>query len=432
MENTWFSGLRCLCDRRQVESPRVLGYSRSLDRTVGNQMNATLLAVFILGQANAEPRLVLHTTDERLVPGVVERLDASGILIVGHPVVAGAEVVALRRLNIATPPWPREAHLLLANGDRIVGKPLGIEGSFLIFRADGNRTESERLRFPLTTCSILWLRSPDTVERQSLLEGERADDQVIFRNGDVLAGVLTAIDPIRGEFIVETGGMKRNTSVGKIAAIAFSTKLARVRKPTGLYWHLVLTNGTRLTLTTATIDKGVLRGQTMYKNPVQIALADVAALDAYQGKAVYLSDLKPTRYDYRSYQGEKREWTADRALDGRELQLQSPSGSIHFDKGLATHGECGITYSLDCKYRRFECHLGIDPRLGKRGSASVRILVDGKETKVNDGKQLTLASGMMPLRVDVLNAKELKLIVEWGDGGNVGDCVNWCDARLIP
>lgn len=395
-------------------------------------MNATLLTVFILGQANAEPRFVLHTTDERLVPGIVEQMDASGVVIVGIPAVAVAEVVALRRLDIATPPWPRDAHLLLANGDRIVGKPLGIEGSFLIFRADGNRTASERLRFPLTTCSILWLRSPDTVERQSLLAGERADDQVIFRNGDVLAGVLTAIDPIKSEFIVETGGMKRSTSVGKIAAIAFSTKLARVRKPTGLYWHLVLSNGTRLTLTTATIDKGELRGQTMYKDAVQFALADVAALDAYQGKAVYLSDLKPTRYDYRSYQGEKHVWTADRSLDGRELQLQSPSGSVHFDKGLATRSECSLTYALDGKYRRFECHLGIDPRLGKRGSAIVRILVDGKESKINDGKQLTLASGMLPIRVDVSNARELKLMVEWGDGGIVGDYVNWCDARLIP
>lgn len=399
-------------------------------------MTALLLACLLPGQAPNQSRFTLHSTVDSAVAGIVEKMDASGaVTIVGRPTIAGTDVIALRSLDGLVPALPRDPHLVLANGDRIVGKPIGIDGSFLLFRAEGNRAEGERLRFPLTSSSILWLRSPDTVDREriySLLEGERADDHVILRNGDVLAGVVTGLDSTKSELTLEVNGAKRNSALDKVAAIAFSTRLARVRRPAGAYWRLVLANGTRLTLIAAMIEKGELRGQTMYKDLIQIPLADLSALDVYQGKAVYLSDLKPTNYDYRAYQGEMHPWAADRSLSGAELQLQSAAGITTFDKGIATHGECSLTWPLDGKYRLFECQVGLDPRTGKRGSAIVRVQVDGRDIPVNGGKALTLTNGIISLRAEVSKGKELKLIVEWGEGGNVGDCVNWGDARLIP
>ena len=82
-------------------------------------------------------------------------------------------------------------------------------------------------------------------------------------------------------------------------------------------------------------------------------------------------------------------------------------------------------------YRRFECVAGLDAELGKRGNADLLVLVDGKEQKISDGKPRTLASGPLHVRVDVKGAKTLTLMVKWAEGGNVGDHVDWCDARLI-
>jgi NPCBM/NEW2 domain len=398
-------------------------------------MSALWLSFLLAGQSASEPRFALHSVHDSVVPGIVETMDASGaITIVGHRAVPGADVIALRRLDGLRPGFPREPQLVLANGDRILGKPIAIEGSFLILRADGNRADGERLRFPLTSSSILWLRSPATVDRERLhgqLQGERGDDQIILQNGDVLAGVLTGIDSAKGELIFEVNGAKRSLLIAKVAAVAFSTKLARPRRPTGPYWLAVTSNGTRMTLVSATIERGMLRGRTMYKDPVQFALSDLTALDVYQGKAEYLSDLKPAKYEYRTWQGETHSWFADRSLHGSELQLQSAAGITTFDKGIATHGACSLTYELDGKYQRLDCQIGLDPRLGMRGNAIVRVLVDGREFKVNDGKPLTLATGIVPIRVDASKARELKLVVEWGDGGNVADVINWGDARLI-
>ena len=42
-----------------------------------------------------------------------------------------------------------------------------------------------------------------------------------------------------------------------------------------------------------------------------------------------------------------------------------------------------------------------------------------------------MRGGPLPVRVDVTGAKELTLAVEFGQGGDVEDHVNWADARLI-
>ena len=42
-----------------------------------------------------------------------------------------------------------------------------------------------------------------------------------------------------------------------------------------------------------------------------------------------------------------------------------------------------------------------------------------------------VANGPARIEVDLKRCRELTLVVKWGDGGNVGDYVNWGDARLI-
>ena len=61
----------------------------------------------------------------------------------------------------------------------------------------------------------------------------------------------------------------------------------------------------------------------------------------------------------------------------------------------------------------------------------LRVLVDGKERDLGFKGELTWRTGPLRLRLDVSKAKELTLGVDFGAGGDVGDHVNWADARLI-
>ena len=153
----------------------------------------------------------------------------------------------------------------------------------------------------------------------------------------------------------------------------------------------------------------------------------MVALDVLQGKATYLSDLKPRKATAEGYNGVAWPWAADRTVKGNPLRL----GAQTFDKGLGTHPRTTLVYDLGGKYRRFEALVGLDPVTGRRGAAEVRVLVDGKRGAWSRATGLTAGTDRDAVAVDVTKAKELTLVVDYGPGGDVQADVNWADARLI-
>jgi len=404
-----------------------------------------LAVIFALAAPNQAPapRFEIHTASDKLLVGSIQQMEADGTLILqDNGNVADKNPVSIRRLSEPLPAPPSSAYLALNNGDLISGSRIGLNESRLLIRADsvrrtGAENNDDSLRIPLTAAAYYWARSGDGIDRSryasSLFAQTRANDQVLLRNGDVVSGNITGLEfrNGEGEMQIDNGKERSAIAVGKVVVIAFGNKLARARKAIGPYARAVLLNGTRLSLTAPTIRDGVLSATTLYRDPVQIPLSGLAALDIYQGPADYLSDLKPAKYQYRSYQGEQYDWAADRNLEGHPLQLKTPIGVQTYDKGVAVHGECTLSYDLAGQYTRFESVVGLDARLGTRGSVELQALVDGKLQKIGNDKPLTVDNGPWHIKVDVNGAKELTLKILWGDGGNVGDYVNWCDARLI-
>jgi len=406
-------------------------------------MTPTFLLNCLIGFATAAngPEFELHAVEGELRVGPLQRIDRDGsILLSQGPALAGDQLVSLKRLGRPLPAWPRTAHAVLHGGDRIVGQPVEVDGPILqfqpaSFKRMGDANEEETIRLPLTSLAFLWLLSPQLLDGDryaAVLGDTRMQDAVILRNGDVLTGSVISISAKKKEVTLENGTAMRSIDWKQVVGIAFSTQLARTRKPVNRYAHAVLQNGDRLTLQDVEARDGVLSGATLYRDRVAIPLIELAALDIYQGKAVYLSDLKPLDYQYRTDSGEQYSWSADRSLDRRELQIKSPIGAQSFDKGIALHGACKMRYALDQKYQRFEAIVGLDPILGKKGSVDIHIEVDGKVTKMGSRERLTGEAGPWRVNVDVSGGKEMTIVIDWGEGGAVGDVVNWGDARLIP
>jgi hypothetical protein len=116
----------------------------------------------------------------------------------------------------------------------------------------------------------------------------------------------------------------------------------------------------------------------------------------------------------------------DAAATGQPLRL---AGSA-YEKGLGTHAACQVAYKLDGLYQRFDALVGID-ELSRRGKAKVAIDLDGKRIDLFEGKELTIDTAPIPIRVDVTKARMLTLIVETGSFGDVQANVSWANARLI-
>jgi hypothetical protein len=383
------------------------------------------------------PVFVARTASGGLVRGSWRELKTDWSVRLGEgdgTPVAGAEVLTVRRADAPLPPFPIDDHLLLANGDRLPYTSLRLVGEKFHLR-HAHLQGGQEATLPLAAVTLLWRIAPDrTLDaqrlRRRLAGGTRTRDTVCLRNGDVVAGVLTGLDKEKVE--VEVDKKRVVVSMSKVAYIAFNTELADPLRPKGAYARLILTgtppsSGGRLSLTSASADGITLAGTTVFGARLSVPLAEVAALDLYQGCSVYLSDLKPSQYEHRAYLDAK--WPF--AVDGNVAEHDLLLGGSTYDKGIGLHSHSRLTYRLSGGYRRFEALVGLDDQDGRRGSVRIRVLADGQPRDLGADREVTTRSGPLPVGINVEGVRELTLEVEFGRDGDVQDVVDWIDARLV-
>jgi hypothetical protein len=348
--------------------------------------------------------------------------------------VAAGDLVSLRRPGTGLPLFPDGAQLILTNGDRIPAEDVRLSGERVRFRHP-DLNDGQETSLPLAQLAVYWRGAPGGAGaeeiRRRLSSATRTRDAVLLQNGDTVEGSLNGIDA-RG---VEVEAAKKPVTLDmkRIAAVAMGSELADRTRPRGTCARLVLTtkgrpDGTRLLLAKATCaDGATLTGTTAFGATVRVPLERVAALDIFQGKAVYLSDLKPARYESEPFLDVRWPLAVDACASGRELRLADGV----YDKGLGTHPRARITYRLDGAYKRFEAVVGLDPRSGRDGGARVGVLADGKPLDLGPGQDLGARSAPLAISADVAGVKELTLVVDFGRRGDVQAHVNWVDARLV-
>jgi hypothetical protein len=402
--------------------------------------NPALLAAQPQAGKEPPPAFALTTTAGQTLLGTWATLGADGAVeLAGDQAtqVKAGEWLTLRRSKAPLPPPPRGPHLVLTTGDRI---PLADKAEVKIVGnqlrcqvADSLRAKNGTLEFPLSRVMLIWLGGPGDVEDpvqllRQLLAGSRPKDLVLMRNGDKVAGNVQALDSASA-CTAEVGKKQVELPWADIGVIAFSTELLAVKPPAGLYYHLVLADGTRLSVLSPSLAKGaaVLAFKTLFGTPVDVPVKHIIALDVRQGAAVYLSDLKARKFEHTPFVGTSWPLVLDGSVAGGELRL---AGST-FDKGLGMHAQSRVVYDLDGQYRWLEALVGLDPEHGKKGRVHIRVLVDGKEKDIGWKKELTASDGPLAIRVDVAKGRELTLEVLFGSLGDVQAHVNWADARLV-
>lgn len=389
---------------------------------------------------DSAPSFALVTAEGSKVRGPLRQVgEGWDVVLDGKPPIriAGVNVISLRRVDLPLPPPPSGPQVILANGDRLRGVAQDLKGERLTFQAVLDDplfgTARPELALPLPAIAVLWLEAPagdvdaDRLPRL-LLAQKRTRDIIKLRNGDSVEGTLTGLD--QAGFHVEVNEKEVIVERKKVAYVAFNTELMRPPRTKNVYAHLVLANGSRLSVASGRTKGNAILAKMLGGPEVQLPIDQVAGLDLRQGRAVYLSDLKPAAY-------QESPWTpsltwpyvADGNVNGREIRV----GRDCYDKGLGMHTASRLTYSLDGKYRHFEAVVGLDAKDGREGVVRVRILVDGKPRDFGWDKDLTFRDGPRSIRIDIKGAKELTLVVERGGGGlaEKQGCVNWADARLI-
>lgn len=400
-------------------------------------------------QESATPLFDLCTAEGLVASGQLAQVREDWSISLGGKKalqVSGRDLVSLRQARMPLPPAPRGERVVLTNGDQLPGTALELRGERIRFKAQLG-TEQE-LALSLSTISLFWFSPPltggspheegggalpasDGMDdgdglRQRLLAPRRKTDLVLLRNGDLVEGTLTALDTATIR-LDDAGGKGVPIARDKVAALALNTELARSPRTKGTYARLVLANGGRLSLSSARADGNELIGKSLFGATIRVPIQQIVALDLRQGRATYLSDLKPRRYEHTPYLGVRWPYTLDTSVAGNELRV----GGSTYDKGIGMHSQSRLTFDLGGGYQWFEAWVGLDERTGKEGSVGVGVLVDGKPIDLGAAKELTGRDKPLPIRVRVAGARELTLVVLFGRHGDVQDHVDWADARLI-
>jgi hypothetical protein len=346
--------------------------------------------------------------------------------------------LTLRLSKTPLPPHPRGPQVVLTTGDRI---PLADKSAIKIvdnqlhFQPHASLRAKRKgvLEVPLSRVVLVWLGGPDGVEEpaallRQLLRGSRKKDLVLLRNGDKVDGNVVALDSA-SSCCVDVAKKQIDVPWANVGAVAFSTELLAGKPPAAVYYHLVLASGGRLSVQSPSLPKGAqaLAATTLFGGEFEVPVDQIVGLHVYHGAAVYLSELKPRKFEHTPYVGTAWPLVVDGSVSGGELCL---AGST-FDRGLGMHAESKVNYDLDGKYQWFEALVGLDPEHGKKGRVRIRIVVDGKPKDFGWNKELTASDGALPVRLDVRGGRELTLEVLFGGFGDVQAHVNWVDARLI-
>ena len=118
----------------------------------------------------------------------------------------------------------------------------------------------------------------------------------------------------------------------------------------------------------------------------------------------------------------------DKSVSGREIVLNGKK----YRKGLGTHADSELVYSLKGKWKRFQATIGINDCAGKgrvgRASAVFELVGDGQ--KLYSSGRMFGRGTPKQVNVNIEGVKTLKLITKNSGDGKVADHTDWAEARL--
>ncbi|MBN2578479.1 MAG: NPCBM/NEW2 domain-containing protein [Pirellulales bacterium] len=322
-----------------------------------------------------------------------------------------------------TCPEPRRGPVLvLTDGGLLPAEVLAAD-------KDALQAESDRfgpLAIPLEMLAGVMFQLPNSAAgRDALLErilhASGDADRLVLENGDALSGAWEALHRNAVQWKSEVG--VTDVELARISAVSFNPALRRKPAPHPLAWA-GWDDGSRLLVDQIRIENGAVQ-VTVFGQTWKTALTRLVFLQALSGRAVYLSDCKPGTYRFTPYLSIRWPYQNDRNVDGGLLRND---GRLYL-KGLGVHSAAQLSYPLEGKYQKFQAELAVDDSTDGGGSVRFHVLVDGHEkfaSEIVHGRQPPT-----PVSVDVSGAKQLELIVDYADRGDVQDRADWLGARVI-
>ena len=400
------------------------------------------LLVLLAGMAAQETPVRAQTVENEPIAGTRITIALEGkVLVAAIQTAAGERRVSCDMLveitlgprPVEPAPTPERVRVELTSGDVLYGTiaEAGAEGTLKL----ATQHAGERA---ISFGHVRWLGRLAEKDRWPARPPKDAGKSYIYTSGeDLIQGpVLQSIGPKRVRYELDLGeGMvlKRRDKLTTVAAIYFMKFGKPLKVGNDLIAVLDLADGSRIRGRLTKLDAGGAVLVDLYKNTLTIPRAAVRTIAFRNGRVVYLSDLAPTAVDENANfirvanpaPGDlELPHRADRNARGGALSLR---GRV-FRKGIGVHSYSSLTYPLGGNYKKFLVTIGIDDCAAGLGNVAFEVYVGARRIAT---EKLTGRDAPRDLSLDVAGAASLRIVVDFGGEGGVGDYADWAGARLL-
>ncbi len=407
-------------------------------------MLAALAVMSLPGVALAEAESVeVSKIDGTRVRGVATTWTADGISLRTEDqavTIAAPQILRVRWDNEQTNKLEPNGLVELTDGTRIPMQAYEVRAG----NAEIATPLSEQA-LTLSTKRVAYVQFAKGAPRPSEIDVDVAGDLLVVRKKnsdgfDHLTGVLGDVGAEQVNFTWdgESIPVKRT----KVAALVYF-HAERDETAAPVCW-LDLQNGARLPVAKIAVEQARVTIQSPGGLKFSFTLDSLQAADYSHGKLTYLSDLKPIQQRWTPRIGlpESAELARQQGLPRRDQsftgsplslrwppeKLSSPGGVLKtYDKGLAIRSRTQLRYRLPRNMSRFVTVAGIDPLTAKEGRVTLEIFADKQSVWHGD-----ILGGAAPLEIQVElgGAKELRIVVDYGDNLDFGDRLHLAEARF--
>lgn len=390
--------------------------------------------VLLLGVILAPPSVELATVGGEIVHGDLAKISTAEITLKGED-------------DLRTVPLDSVLSVKFSGNDEL---PAAAESpTTLQFQAGGRLTCNrvvmkdrrliakprlgEAIDVPLSVVAAVRFRSLDATiadDWKEILSNAPAKDLLVVRNGqtlDRLEGTISGLDEKTLTFLVDTTRVAIDRSKQRL----FGVVAAHSRDGGGESIGTVrLRNGDWLNVSGLTFDGQTLSVTTAGGWKTRFPAQAISELDFGQGRIRYLSDIEPRASEHTSFLGTELDTVFDVRRDRSDASPSTPIriDSRPFRKGLVIHSYTKLTYRLNGDYQRFVAVAGIEDLVRPLGSVELTISLDGKTAF---HKTITGDEPPIPIDLNVENADDLTIVVDFAEDWGTGDHLALGGARLI-
>lgn len=390
----------------------------------------TLILASLLAAA---PEVEVRTLNGESIVGSLTSLGADEVVVEasqGSRALPAKQLLSISRRS-KTPAEPKtpQVWLELIDGSRLTGSQYTTAAGQAVL------TLLDDQELKLSTRSIASVRLKDQSQRiadqwAEILAAKKSGDAIVIRREeaiDFLEGVLGDVteETVQFQLDGDTVDVKRPKVEG---FVYFNRATAELPAPL-----CVLTDagGNSLQVKELALDGDQLQATTLGGLKLQRPLEALVEIDYSLGKVKYLSDLEPELAEHwplipLSASDRHFDPRTDRAFFDGPLRV----GSQTYAKGLALKSRTRLVYRLPARFSRFEAIVGIDAGVAPLGHVRLTVRGDGNDQPLFEA-DIAGSDPPQPISLAIEGVKRLTIEVDFGEGGDVADYLDLCEARVI-